>query len=421
MKAAFLEQAAVLSKELGELKGSVMKIGQMLTIVGDHFLPPEVIHILKSLHSESPPLEWREIEKRLRQQLGERFEELEIDTEPHAAASLGQVHRARVKESGEEIVLKIQYPGVDRAIDGDLKALRRILSVAKILPADPSRLDAIFEEVRTMLHQEVDYTQEVKFTQFFSETLSSDGRYRVPKILTRYCTDRVIASSYEEGLKVDAPEVLALSQERRNKLGEAFLELYLKELFVLQKMQTDPHFGNYRIRLAEKEGEADQIILFDFGAVRVFDDEFAQCYYHLIGSLFYEDQEGVLQAGEKLGFLNRADDPELLEYWKQVLSLFVEAFCDPGAEAFHPQFMDSTGIYDWGRSDLPSRITSLTLKAKVKLAKNLRPPPPEIVFLDRKLAGMFVLLKNLGFKYSGRALMDRYLKTGRERLGTLKN
>src|SRR5690606_19398227 len=115
-------QAALLSNELGELKGSLMKAGQMLSMYGEHFLPPEANALLKSLQQDSRPLLWEAIEPHLKKYLPEeKLAELEIEKDALACASLGQVHRARIKATGEMICLKIQYPQVDKAIDSDLK------------------------------------------------------------------------------------------------------------------------------------------------------------------------------------------------------------------------------------------------------------------------------------------------------------
>ena len=157
------KQIAVIAEELGQLKGSLMKAGQLLSTYGEHFLPPEANEVLKSLQSDSPPLAWPEIQKRLEVELGkEKLSLLEIEEEAYASASLGQVHRALIKESQQEIVLKIQYPGVDKAIDSDLKALKRILRMVDILPRE-GNYEGVFEEVRQMLHQEVDYSKEAAF------------------------------------------------------------------------------------------------------------------------------------------------------------------------------------------------------------------------------------------------------------------
>ena len=175
----FAEQARMLVDELGRLKGSVMKIGQLLALYGDYFLlPPEVVEVLRTLQDDSPPLAWAALEPVLRAELGaERLAELEVDPEPLAAASLGQVHRARRRIDARELCIKIQYPGVAEAVDSDLDTVGMLLMFSRLLPTG-FKLQELLAEVRGMLHREVDYRRELEAVQRFRELLASDDRYR---------------------------------------------------------------------------------------------------------------------------------------------------------------------------------------------------------------------------------------------------
>ena len=212
-------QARNLTKELGELKGSLMKAGQMISMYGEHFLPPEAKRILEvsaeRLAASRLETDPRQSEKYLS---AEQLSQLEIEHEALASASMGQVHRARIKATGEQIVLKIQYPNVDKAIDSDLKAIRSLLGIMKILPKGLN-MDHLFSEVREMLIQETDYETEAKLTQKFYDFLKDDPRYVVPKVYPEFSNKKILATSYEEGLRVDNPLVQALSQERRQYSG----------------------------------------------------------------------------------------------------------------------------------------------------------------------------------------------------------
>ncbi len=406
MKELVLSQVKLLTRELGELKGSLMKVGQLLSMYGEHFLPPEANALLKSLQSQSPPLEWSAIEKVLQKQLGaERLAELEIDPEPIASASLGQVHRAKRKSDGQWLALKIQYPGVDQAIEGDLKALRSLLSVSKLIPKSP-KYDQLFREVRAMLHQEVDYERELKLTEEFREILGNDPRYVIPRVAKEYSTKRVLTTSLEMGIPIDSHEVLALSQERRNAIGLTMVELYFKEIFIFGAVQTDPHFGNYRIRLGQG-GEPDRIILFDFGAVRKFQKTFLDAYREVATGAFEHDQARIEQGGIALGFLREEDSPELRGLFAETCHLFIEPFLLPGMEGVPPEFFDQNGAYDWGSSDLAKRAARKG--AQFAFAFKLRPPPREVVFLDRKIGGVFVFLSVLKVRVRARELLAQYL------------
>ncbi|MGE4233574.1 MAG: ABC1 kinase family protein [Bacteriovoracia bacterium] len=394
LKKLILSQAKVLTKELGELKGSLMKVGQMLSMFGEHFLPPEANAVLKSLQNQSPPLEWAAIERVLIKQLGkEKLAELEVEKEPWASASLGQVHRAKTRD-GKQIALKIQYPGVDRAIDSDLKTLKSIFNVIKLIPKG-AQFDNLFEEVRQMLHQEVDYEREKKYTIEMKRLVSESslaGRCIVPDIFERYCTSRVIATSFEEGVPVDSPDVLNLSDERRNSLGLLAMEVYFHELFKWGKVQTDPHFGNYKIRVGHS-GVEDKIILLDFGAVRELSTEFLDPYYLLVKGAVLPDRALTEKASFDLGFFEEGDSQELRTVFCELCELITEPY--------------KPGVYDWGKSDLPKRVAKKG--AQLAVTSKLRSPPQEVVFLDRKMGGMFILMSVLRVNVDARQLLLSYL------------
>ncbi len=387
-KAHLLEQAALFSQEIGQLKGSLMKAGQMLSVYGEHFLPPEVNQILKTLQSDSIPVTWKEMEKALKTLGKEKLALLEINSQAEAAASLGQVHRAKIKASGQEIVLKIQYPGVDKAIEGDMKTLKRVLSLLELLPKLPAT-DDLFAEVKSMLKAELDYEREQKMLEFFGKKLAGDARYILPKVHPEFSNKKILALDYEPGVTVDSEAVKNLSQEKRNALADSILDLYFQELFVWHKVQTDPHFGNYRIRL-----KTNQWILFDYGAVREVPQTFLKPYKKMLNGIFYGKREVFEEAAASLGLLQPGDTQELKDLFYGLCALVVEPFLEDK-------------IFDWQKSDLPKRVSEATWEM---LKFPLRAPPREVVFLDRKMAGMFTILAVLGAKTNGRKILERYLE-----------
>jgi len=397
-------QAQKLSRELGELKGSLMKAGQMLSMYGELFLPPEANEFLKTLQSKSPPLQFSEIEKILKAELIDRLQLLEIEPVAVGSASLGQVHKARVKSTGKWMALKVQYPGVADAIDSDLKAIRSFMSVLNLLPGE-LQTDILFQEVRGMLDQELDYALEIKHTRRYGQLLLEDSRYVVPEIVEEFSSPHVIASSFEKGLSPDDPLVVALSHERRNRIGMAYLELYLKEVFQWRFVQTDPHLGNYKVRL-QASGE-DQLVLLDFGAVREYDLGFMHAYSRLIKSALLRDTAALERASLELKFIVGTDSPELKQQFQDFCLMTVEPFLDPKDP--QARFMSADGLYDWKKSDLPKRLTQKILG--IIRSFPLRTPPRELVFLDRKTGGVFVFLSVLGAQIRGRELMLKYLES----------
>ncbi len=384
-------QAFTLTKEFGELKGSLMKAGQMLSMYGEHFLPPRAIHILKTLQSDSPPIAWEVMSKHLESYLDPKLlAELAINPESIGSASIGQVHLATIKASGQKIALKIQYPDIDQAIDSDVAALKKILLLSKVLPTGLD-LTNVFTEIKTMLRQELDYTLEAQQTIRYRELIGHDARYVVPAVFSKYSNSKVLATEFIDGLKIDHSLVQSLSESRRNKLSENFLELYFNEIFIWNFVQTDPHLGNYKVQI-DSLG-ADRIVLLDFGAAKVFNTAFINNYRKMIKGSIIENSE-IFRAGARgLGFVIDTDPEEYVKTF--------QTFCYETVEPFK-----AIDAYDWKANDLPRRVLQKALKFK---NFDLRPPPQNIIFLDRKTAGVFTFLAVLRANINARKIIDPYL------------
>ncbi|HOB60891.1 MAG TPA: AarF/ABC1/UbiB kinase family protein [Candidatus Competibacteraceae bacterium] len=402
------EQARILVDELGQLKGSVMKMGQILALYGDYFLlPPEVVDVLRTLQDDSPPLAWPALEAVLYAELGaDRLNELEVDREPLAAASLGQVHRALRRSDGRELCIKIQYPGVAESIDSDLNSIGALLLFSNLLPTSFISLPELMSEVREMLHREVDYRQELDAVRHFRRLLADDDRYRVPEPFPEYSTQRVLTLSYEPGMTVDGPEVQALSQARRNRLAEAGLDLFLREFFEWGLVQTDPHFGNYRVQLDPNQGQ-DRLVLLDFGAVQQFSPTFLHAYHAMVRAAFRHDKTPLRQAVVALGFLPASASTLTLDRVADMCFLIVEPFEDPRSPGAGLPWRNERGEYRWGASDLPQRVALAASRASLSLSFRL--PPREFLFLHRKLGGVFVFAAELDAELVARPLLQRYM------------
>lgn len=400
-------QAEFLVDELGKLKGSVVKIGQVMALYGEHFLPVEVTEALHTLEDQTTALEWPSIEKVLRFELGNgALDELEIEKTPIGAASLGQVHRARRKSDGKEICLKIQYPGVADAVDSDLDAVAQLLKLAKLVSFSRD-FDEWLEEVRVMMHREVDYTLEAETTRRFGKMLQGDERFIVPEILLEYSTPHVMATSYEPGLSVSSEEVLSLPQSRRNKLAESALELFLKEMFIWKEIQTDPNFGNYRIRLADEKHAEDRIVLLDFGAVQKYPDAFIDPVCDMIYASYTRDLKRVIEGGIKLNFMHDDWPEKVLEEFGGVCMAVLEPLADRKVEV--PDYaLNDKGEYRWKQSDLPTRVAKRAAVSAIN--RYFKIPPKEFVFLNRKLVGVYTFISVLEAEFNGRDLLKPYLK-----------
>lgn len=393
----YRRQSEVLARELGQLKGSVMKAGQMLSLYGQYFLPEEATQVLAQLQDDTPPVAWRVVRPVLLDALGEdRIAELDIDETPLAAASLGQAHRARRRSDGLELVVKIQYPGVASSIDSDLRTLQTLLQMTRLAPKGLD-LAPMFAEVREMLLREVDYVAERRFTDDYARRLASDTRFVVPKTIPEYCTDMVLTTTFEAGAHVQHPSVQQLPLERRNRLGQACIDLYLREFFDWGQVQTDPNFGNYRFRVGER-AEDDRIVLLDFGATRTFPHPFVHGYAELTRGALLDDVARIGRGAQAIQLMPADAPAAVVESFAKLCMLIIEPFRE--AARMPPRLVNAAGAYRYGDSDLPMRAANVA--ARSALSTYFRVPPREIVFLHRRLAGVFIMLAVLRAELTAR-------------------
>ncbi|MCH8542920.1 MAG: AarF/ABC1/UbiB kinase family protein [Alcanivorax sp.] len=410
-KAILSGQAQELVRELGQLKGSVVKIGQMMALFGEHFLPEEVTEALHTLENSTTALEWPAIERQLRKELGElKMAELEIDREPLGAASLGQVHRAVRKSDGRELVLKIQYPGVADAIDSDMRAVVQLLRMSRMVSIT-EQFNEWLDEVRAMLGREVDYDLEAYTTRHFRKLLADDPRFVVPEVFGAYSTHNILCLSYEHGIGVNDPAVLELSQVRRNFIGRAIMELCCHEVFEWNKMQTDPNFGNYLLRVGDKP-EEDQIVLLDFGAIRDFEDATLGPGREMIRGAWHHDGQRLIRALHALDFLAASAPKRVLDDFSALCFEAIEVLQDPERFPPPPSVINERGEYLWGNSDLPSRI--MARAGRNAFSVHFDVPPKEFIFLARKLLGAYTFLHVIEAEVRGDTILRPFISMHEE-------
>ena len=252
-----------------------------------------------------------------------------------------------------------------------------------------------------MLHREVDYAAERSFTETFSQKLANDPRFVVPRVLTEYSSDQVLTTTYEHGYHVKDAKVQGLSLERRSALGTAFVQLFVNELFTWHLVQTDPHFGNYRIR-PEEDGN-DRIVLLDFGATRVFGRGFVENYARIVRGGVERNREQIIKGGCGIGLMSADFPSSVLEAFCDMCEMITEPFAGDEPGRVPPWLLNERGEYRWGESDLPMRAGQLA--AKNAFSKYFRVPPREIVFLHRRLSGVFIMLATLRAELNARPLL----------------
>jgi predicted unusual protein kinase regulating ubiquinone biosynthesis (AarF/ABC1/UbiB family) len=259
------------------------------------------------------------------------------------------------------------------------------------------------DEVRDMIYREVDYAHELAMTRAYRERLAGDDRFVIPEVFPEYSADTVLATSYEAAEHVQSPAVQGLSQERRNRLAENALHLFFDEFFIWGRVQTDPHFGNYRVRLDENGN--DRIVCIDFGAVRGFEPDFLEAYYDIVAGAYHRDRERLIRGAKGIGLLRPESPQSVLDAFADVGFLMIEPFSENPPAALPT----ADGAYRWGESDLPRRVSLAISRAAI--SRWFRIPPREIVFLHRRLGGVFVLMSVLRAELRGRPLLGGYLRT----------
>lgn len=389
--------------ELGRLKGTYVKIGQMLALLGEHFLPPALAEALHELGSGTEPLPWAEVEPSLKAALSARMGELDIEHRAMAAASLAQVHRATVRASGEQIVLKVQYPGLAAVIDADFDAVVRMLLLARWVQAGRD-LDDWLDSMREQLHSEIDYQREATMiaemgrlvAQANGERANAEHRaplYRVPALYNRYCGDTVLAMARVSGHLVTRAEVARLGQARRNALGEAMLDLFFYELYDWGLLQTDPNIGNYLLSLSSG---ADELVLLDFGSVLVPEDDFLLHLGNTIAAGIAGDEDALATSLEGLGCLRPDSSPEARRSFTEFCRQLLEPLAPP--EALPPEYLNDRGEYRWGQSQLMRRVGRQA--AASASTRHFTPPTREFALIARKLTGVFTFIAMLGAEFN---------------------
>ena len=403
-------------RELGKLKGTYIKIGQMLALFGEQILPTVLVDALRDLSDQTEPLHWDALESFVRDSLGERFNELEVDPEAIAAASLAQVHLAKVRATGEWICLKVQYPGLAEVIDSDFDAVVRMLLLARWVKAG-RELDDWLESMRDHLHFEIDYQREAAVTTRMTELVQgidiSGVTYHVPELHLEYCTDKVLALEYIDGYSVADGDVAHLSLERRNALAVGMLELFFYELYDWGFLQTDPNFGNYLLRLDDrrKKRAHDELVLLDFGSVLDCSEDFLFHLRHTIDAGQQQDVPRLVDGLIGLGCLQ----PDASEEGRQMFADFCLHLLEPlrAPEQLPAEYLNANGEYCWSKSRLMRRAGKQA--ALSATSRHFTPPSRDFALIARKLTGVFNFIAVLEAEFNAHEMIETHISRWRQR------
>lgn len=316
---------------------------------------------------------------------------LEFDVVPFAAASIGQVHRARLKEGGKDVVLKVQYPGVADSIESDLGNLSALVRMSGLAPKG-LYLEKVMRVGRDELKVECDYLNEArnqkKFRKliFENDTLRNEG-FVVPKVVDELTTAEVLTSEYVPGGTID--KVSELSQTERNRVARNVLRLTLLELFEWRFMQTDPNWGNFLYDIGSRKTS-----LIDFGAARSYEKNFVDGYVKIVWAAANRDEETLMRVSKEMGFLTGEEGNEMLTAHRESGFTVGEPFA-------------TRGDFDFRGSDITRRIGEC---GAAFLEHRLTPPPEEVYTLHRKIAGAYNLCIKLEAVIPCRDLLEDVMK-----------
>ncbi|CAL8284094.1 unnamed protein product [Lota lota] len=392
---AFLTEANAerIVRTLCKVRGAALKLGQMLSIQDDVFINPQLAKIFERVRQSADFMPTKQMMRAVSSDLGpgwrarlESFEE-----KPFAAASIGQVHLARLRD-GRQVAMKIQYPGVAQSIDSDVNNIMTVLSLSNALPEGlfPEHL---IEVMSRELALECDYVREAECARTFQALLRDDPFFYVPDVVPELSSRRVLTTTLVPGFPLD--RATQLDQDLRNEICERILTLCLRELFEFRYMQTDPNWSNFFF-----DPQTHKVALLDFGATRGFDKSFTDIYIEVIKAAADQNREGVLKMSRDMKFLTGYESKAMENAHVDAVMILGEAF-------------SSARPFDFGRQSTTRRIHSLI---PVMLRERLAPPPEETYSLHRKMGGSFLICSKLGAKVACKSMFqhayDAYRRGG---------
>jgi len=377
-----------ITNELARMRGAAMKVGQLVSMDADTVLPPDLAQIMARLRDGADFMPPKQLKSVLTSAWGpdwlRRVEQ--FDVRPIAAASIGQVHKARLKD-GRTVAVKVQYPGIARSIDSDVANVGSLVRLSGLVPRGLD-LAPLLEEARRQLHAETDYAAEAAQMTRFADLLDSDPRFALPRPVPAFTTKTVLTMDFVAGRPIEALE--NAPQASRNRVVEALFDLLLREIFEFGLVQTDPNFANYR-----HDPETDRIALLDFGATRALAPWVAPAYGALIRAGLAGTRDDMITAARRLGLL---DDTLRHDHRDRVIAMIETAFDDLRR---HP-------VYDFSDQGL---ARTLQAEGMALAQEGLAPTPPaaDVLFLQRKIGGLYLLAARLGARVALHDLLDRHL------------
>jgi predicted unusual protein kinase regulating ubiquinone biosynthesis (AarF/ABC1/UbiB family) len=376
-----------IADQLAKMRGAAMKIGQLVSMDTGEVLPPELAQIMGRLRDDAHFMPPAQLKKVLGAQwhAGWLRDFSRFDVRPIAAASIGQVHRAQTHD-GRDMAIKVQYPGVARSIESDVANVGALIRMSGMLPKGFA-IDPYLAEAARQLHEETDYRREAVCLDRFRALLAGTEGFVLPQVHADWSTESVLAMSFVSGRSIE--EAATEDQDLRDLIMERLVSLTLKELFEFKLMQSDPNFANYLY-----DPTTGDIVLLDFGATRELSEDLSKDYKTFLRYGLEGNDKMVEEAATSIGFL---DETITKAHRGQCLDLMRLAF-----EALRAPMFDFTD----------RALTREMQRGGEALARDgFIPPvvPMDVLYLQRKFGGMFLLGARLRAKLPVREIMERYL------------
>ena len=341
---------------LCRVRGAALKLGQILSIQDGAVIGPELQAIFDRVRESADFMPRWQLEQVMKGDLGPNWKDNfgSFSMKPFAAASIGQVHRAILRD-GTEVAVKVQYPGVAKSIDSDIRNLMTLMKVLAFLP-EGLFVDKIASHMAVELAQECDYKREAMCGERMKELLAPDQVFHVPTVYHDLTSENVLTTEYIRGLTID--QSTSLPQNTRNLIASAVLRLCFTELFIHRYMQTDPNWANFLFN-----PNTQQLGLLDFGATREYRPGFVNTYFKIIDGAAKKDRQAVLEYSREVGFLTGFESKAMNEAHVESVMLL--------ARPFH-----ENKNFNFGKQTITSEIQALS---GVMLRERLCPPPPEVI------------------------------------------
>ncbi|MBX2834969.1 MAG: AarF/ABC1/UbiB kinase family protein [Micavibrio sp.] len=413
------EHAQHLLMALGNLKGPLMKVGQILATIPEA-LPPEYARAMQELQSNAPPMGWPFVRRRMKTELGADWESKfdRFDREACAAASLGQVHKAIANsntlktpidsplqkepeaqngrpcspfiEEGTLLACKLQYPDMKSAIETDLNQLRIIFSLYERY--DPSiKTKHIYTELAERLYEELDYEREANHCRLYEYMLRDEPRVHIPHVVPELSSPRLLTSTWLDGRRIT--DFKDESDEVRSELAMNMFRAWYIPLYHYGVIHGDPHPGNYTAR------EDLSINLLDFGCVRVFPPGFVRGVIDLYHALETGNKDLAVHSYETWGFKGLSNEQiDTLNIWASFL--------------YGPILEDKTRVIGETNGAMYGKETAEKVHMKLRdLAKENGgvSVPREFVFMDRAALGLGSVFITLGAKLNWHRMFNELI------------